>query len=201
MSQANASSNILASRYANALFELADAQKSLDTVAADLKALKEIDAQSAEFRLMTKHPLLSRSTLEKGVLAVVTTAKLGKLVGDFLTLLARNHRLGLLVPAIDAFLVSLAVRHKEIAVDVRAARALTPEQTKNLTAKLAPLTGKDGSVRLTVTEEAGLLGGLVVQVGSCRVDASVKGKLERLERHLKSPDSSSWLRDGQKGVA
>ena len=176
---------MLAHRYANALFELAESQKKLDVVAADVRALKIIIDESPEFRLTLRHPLLKRAQLEKAVQSVAEIAKLAPLTANFLTFLAQNRRLSFLDAMLDAFLAALAAQRKEITVDVRTARALSPEQAKDLAAKLAPLAN-GGEIHLDVTEDKSLLGGLVVQIGSCRVDASVKGKLARLEHRLTS---------------
>src|SRR5581483_9022509 len=48
----------LATRYAAALFELADSKKSLDAVAGDLTALQKMVADSADLRRMMDSPIL-----------------------------------------------------------------------------------------------------------------------------------------------
>ncbi len=61
---------------------------------------------------------------------------------------------------------------------------MSAEQTEQLAARLKDLMG--GKVHMDVRQDASLIGGLTVKIGSRLIDASVKTRLERLERHLKS---------------
>lgn len=175
---------ILAQRYAGAFYELADEQKQLDAVAADLRALRVINQESAEFQYLAKHPRLARSVMVKAVQALATTAGFNKLTSNFLALIAQNRRLNVIGAVIEAFLDELAKRRGEFTADVRSAKALSAAQQEQLSAKLRELAG--GKVHILVREDASLLGGLTVKLGSRLIDASLKTKLARLERQLKS---------------
>ena len=178
---------VLARRYASALYDLADEQKQLDAVAGDLRNLRTLGHECAEFSAAAQNPRLKRSDLEKAMKQVSITAGLNALTANFLGLLAKNRRLDLLPAMVDGFLAELAQRRGEFSADVRAAQALTPAQQEALAAQLRNLAG--GKVHMSVREDKSLLGGLVVKMGSRLIDASVKGKLERLERQLKSGTS------------
>lgn len=62
------------------------------------------------------------------------------------------------------------------------ATALTPDEVRDLTARLEQSTG--GRVALDVQVDPSLLGGLVVRVGDRLIDGSVRGRLERLRNQL-----------------
>jgi len=61
---------------------------------------------------------------------------------------------------------------------VHTARALDQASQAELVASLAALTGKN--VELQIAEDAALLGGVIVEVGDLRLDASIKGRLGSL---------------------
>ena len=61
---------------------------------------------------------------------------------------------------------------------VHTARPLDPASQAELVASLAALTGKN--VELQIAEDAALLGGVIVEVGDLRLDASIKGRLGSL---------------------
>jgi F-type H+-transporting ATPase subunit delta len=185
---------ILAKRYAGALYDLADEQKQLDAVAADLRMLYSLHNSSAEFRYISSQPRLSRAQLFKAMQAISTSAKLNGLTANFLSLLAQNRRLSELSAMVDAFLDELATRRGEFTADVRSAKALSSVQQEKLAANLRDMAG--GKVHLMLREDASLLGGLTVKLGSRLIDASVKTKLARLERQLKSQPINT-----QKGAA
>jgi F-type H+-transporting ATPase subunit delta len=62
------------------------------------------------------------------------------------------------------------------------ASPLTPDEVRELTARLEQSTG--GRVALDVRVDPSLLGGLVVRVGDRLIDGSVRGRLERLRNQL-----------------
>ena len=185
---------ILARRYSGALYDLAQEQKQLEAVALDLHFLRQLQNESAEMRLIAHHPRLSQKQRLGAMELLATTAKLNPLTSNFLGLLARNRRLGLIGAMVDAFLARFAAERGEYTAKVVSAKSLTSAQQEKLSAKLHELVG--GKVHLSLHEDASLLGGLVVKLGSTLIDASVKGTLARLERELKSEQTVT-----QKGAA
>jgi F-type H+-transporting ATPase subunit delta len=65
---------------------------------------------------------------------------------------------------------------------VHSARQLTEPEKHLLEAEIAKMTGK--KVKTRYEQDASLLGGAVVQVGSTIYDGSVKGQLERIREQL-----------------
>jgi F-type H+-transporting ATPase subunit delta len=65
---------------------------------------------------------------------------------------------------------------------VSSARQLSDAEKKMLEAEIIRLTGK--KVRARYAQDASLLGGAVVQVGSTIYDGSVKGQLEKIRQQL-----------------
>ena len=63
------------------------------------------------------------------------------------------------------------------------AKPLTKAQTEALAATLKASVGKD--VRLDVTVDESLIGGLVVKVGSRMIDTSIRSKLAKLQNVMK----------------
>jgi F-type H+-transporting ATPase subunit delta len=61
-------------------------------------------------------------------------------------------------------------------------RELSSVEKKSLEQQLAAITGK--TVRATYSQDASLLGGVVVRVGSTIYDGSVQGRLQRMRQEL-----------------
>jgi len=173
----------LAERYATALYALADERKLLDQVAADLRALRDLVAQSADLRRLIRSPVLARAAQGRAIAAITEAAGADPLTRNFLGLLARNRRLFALPEMIKHFLATLAFRRGEVTAEVAAAQALTPEQLERLGEELRKSVGRKITVDLRV--DPALLGGLVVRLGSRMVDASLASKLHRLEMAMK----------------
>ncbi len=180
---------ILARRYATALYDLAHEKKAVDAVAADLVALGEVIAADPHFRVMATHPRLPANEIQKAIKAVVAKVKMHELTASFLMQVARNRRLAQLGLIVDAFMADMAVKRGEYTALVTVAKALSKEQEEKLSSQLGKMMS--GTVKLVVEEDSSLIGGMIVRLGSRLIDASVQGKLARLERQLKTQQEAA----------
>lgn len=173
----------LAERYAAALFELADERRVLDPVAADLRALKAMIAESPDLVRLVRSPILSRDAQGRALAALAERAGLTPLVRDFLAVVARNRRLFAVPAMIEAYLQKLAARRGEVTAEVSAAQPLSEAQLQKLGDELRRALGRRVAVEVKV--DRSLLGGLVVKVGSRMIDGSLKSRLARLQLAMK----------------
>lgn len=173
----------LAERYATALLELADERKALDRVAEDLRGLGRLIAESPDLARMIRSPILSREAQGAAIAALAERTGLDPLTRNFLGLLARNRRLFALPAMIRQYLETLAARRGEVTAEVVAAAELSPGQRERLDAELRRAVGQKVAVDFRV--DAGLIGGLVLRLGSRMIDASLKTRLHRLEMAMK----------------
>ena len=183
MASDEAASGGLAGRYASALFELADEQKALDQVAGELSALKGVIAESADLASFIRSPLYGRDEHSKAMAAILEKAGAGELTRRFVMVVAHNRRLFALPRMIDAFLAELARRRGEVTAQVTAAHDLSDNQKDALLAALRQAIGS--KVQMDLRIDKGLIGGLVVKVGSRMIDTSLRSKLQRLELAMK----------------
>jgi F-type H+-transporting ATPase subunit delta len=173
----------LARRYAAALFELAEDAGILDAVASDLRTLQSMIDDSADLRLLIRSPVISRDEQGEVMTALAEKADLDDLTRRFVGVVARNRRLFVLPGIIRAFLAQLAAHRGETTAEVVAARKLTEKQAERLGASLKRAVGTD--VAMNVRVDPGLLGGLIVRVGSRMIDSSLRTKLLQLRLAMK----------------
>ncbi len=173
----------LAGRYAAALFELAEENKTIDAVEASLAKLKAALAESESFRELTTSPLVDRGAAVKACGAVASELGLDPLSGNFLGTLAENRRLAQLGPAIADFSRIVAQYRGEANAEVATAHPLADDQVAALKAKLKSLVGRDVNIDMRV--DPSLLGGLVVRMGSRMIDGSLRTKLNALASAMK----------------
>lgn len=174
---------VIAERYATALFELAESQNALDQVAGDLKTLKTMIRDSADLARLIDSPVLSRAEQGKAIVALAQAAQFSPLTTNFLGLAAKNRRLFALAGMIEAFLGRLAAKRGEVSAKVASAVPLSQAQLETLVSTLKTTFG--GNVAVDVNVDPGLLGGLVVKVGSRMVDSSLRTKLQHLKLAMK----------------
>lgn len=186
MSSGQMSSGIqasLAGRYATALFEIARDTKSIDTVEASLASLRAGLDESAELARLTTSPLVSRGEALKAVAALGDALALDPTTRNFIGVLAENRRLGQLAAVIKTFRLLAAHHRGETTAEVTSAHPLADDQVDALKQALRHRLGREVAVDLSV--DPGLLGGLVVRIGSQMIDSSIKTRLNALANAMK----------------
>jgi len=173
----------LAERYATALFELAEAEKAVDIIDAELQQIAQAITASPDLARLIRSPVISRTDQRKGIDAVLQSAGASPLTRKFAGLLARNRRLFALPSIIAAYSQRLADRRGETSAEVVSAKPLTEDQLAQIASVLKRSVGRQVAVAPRV--DPSLLGGLVVKVGSRMVDSSLKTKLLRLSLAIK----------------
>ncbi len=174
----------LAGRYASALFDLASEAGTVTTVESDLDNLAAALAESGELRALIKNPEVSRSQLGNVMSGIAAHLGLSDLTGNFLGVLAENRRVADLPAMIRAFSAIAAAQRGEVNAEVASAHPLTEAQLTELEGKLRAREGR--TVKLNSRVDPDLLGGLVVTIGSKRIDNSIRTRLNSLAQAMKS---------------
>ncbi|MGI8944225.1 MAG: F0F1 ATP synthase subunit delta [Qipengyuania sp.] len=174
----------LAGRYASALFDLASEAGTVTAVESDLEKLDSALSESDDLRALTTDPKVSRSEAQKALWSVSALLGLTELTQNFLGTVAQNRRLAKLPDMIRSFRTIAAAQRGEVTAEVTSAHGLTDEQTDALKAKLTQREGK--TVKLDTRVDPDLLGGLVVTIGSKRIDGSIRTRLNSLAQAMRA---------------
>src|SRR5690606_36715905 len=173
----------LAGRYASALFDLASEAGTVTAVESDLDRLAAALSESAELRALIRNPEVSRAALGRVVAGLGEHLALADLTRNFLGVLAQNRRAADLPAMIRAFHMIAAAQRGEVTADVASAHPLSDGQLATLEQKLRAREGRTVKVRTRVDPD--LLGGLVVTIGSKRIDSSIRSRLNTLAQAMK----------------
>jgi F-type H+-transporting ATPase subunit delta len=173
----------LAGRYASALFDLARDQRQIDAVGRSLDSLNQALLDSKDFAELIASPLVSREEAGKAFAALAPQLGLDPITTNFLGVLARNGRKNELRAVIRAFRRLAAENRGEITAEVVTARPLNDDQVGALKQQLRSRAGRDVTIEAEV--DPTILGGIVVKLGSQRIDASIRTKLNRLAQAMK----------------
>ena len=173
----------IAARYAKAVFDLAVEGKKLKALESDIAALEAALRESADLRELIASPIHSREDQEKAMLAVAGKLGLTDIMKNTLALMAQKGRLYLLPQLLDALKRAIAEAKGEITAEVIAAKALTKTQADKLARALKASTGK--TVKLNMSVDQDLIGGLVIKLGSKMIDTTIASKLDSLQNAMK----------------
>jgi len=153
-----------------------------DRVLRELYGIEALLEQSDPLRRVMENPSIPGDR-KRAVLDAIT-ARLGttKQVRNFVAVLTDNRRLPLFSEILKQTEQELNDRQGFAEAQVSSARQLSAPEKQLLEAQIATMTGK--RVRAVYEQDASLLGGAVVQLGSTIYDGSVKGQLERIREQL-----------------
>ncbi len=172
-----------ASRYAQAFLDVVTERK-LDTAAID-RQFADFDATfaaSPELQTFFANPAITAE--QKVAILDKLNEKLGlqKELRNLLAVLINNDRIGLVREVAASYRALLNERLGIRQAQIVTARALGAEEKQSLLEGVGQLAG--ARVQATFTEDATILGGAVVRIGSTVYDGSVRGRLERLKETL-----------------
>jgi F-type H+-transporting ATPase subunit delta len=165
----------LAGRYATAIFELAQEEKSVETLERDFDSLKTAIHQSPDLARLVRAPVFTREQQGKGMSAVLRAIGAAPLTTRFVLTLASKRRLFALTDIIRAFEGLVSNQRGQVEAVVTSARALSDSETLSLKAAIRSRVGREP--RLETRVDPSLLGGLTVKVGSRMIDTSIRTKL------------------------
>jgi F-type H+-transporting ATPase subunit delta len=129
--------------------------------------------------------LLVNPELDSRVKADVLERVLGggdELVRNFARLLVEKGRAGEVREIAAEFELLVDALANVLDVELTTAHELSDAEADGIVQKIAKASGRD--VNATRAVDPDLIGGIVLQAGSMRLDASVRGRLERLRQQL-----------------
>jgi len=166
--------------YAEALFSAA---KEGDRLQQTHEALSDFAAaieESPELRAVLRNPQLEPSA--KAEILADLAGDDEPLFANFLRLVAEKGRAGELEEIAREFERLMAREERRLTVELTTARELSDKEAGAILKQIEQAAGR--KVEATRTVDPDIVGGIVLRAGSLRVDASVRGRLERLRHEL-----------------
>jgi F-type H+-transporting ATPase subunit delta len=166
--------------YARALFEAAKEKGRLGQVREELGDFVAAVEQVPELDALLRNPQLDPRAKAQALEDVLGGAD--ELVRNFLLLAVEKHRGGQLREIHREFERLMAEEERRLTVELTTAYELSDDDARQIVGQIEHASGRP--VDATRNVDPQLIGGIVLQAGSLRVDASVRGRLERLRREL-----------------
>ena len=135
---------------------------------------------SPELRRILRNPQIESS--KKAEILADLAGDDDPLFKNFLMLVAEKGRAGEIEEIAREFERLMALEERRLTVELTTARELTDAEATAIVDQIEQAAGR--KVEASRTVDPDLLGGIVLQAGSYRVDASVRGRLERLRQEL-----------------
>ena len=172
-------STISARRYAQAIFQIAQAKNNLDEWKKELRKLAEI-MKDREIVDLIDHPKVPFNLKADLIKQKLGTAN--ELVLNLCNLLILKGRLKNSEQIADEYDVLLDEQRGIKHAVVTTAIPVDDSEKHKISSQLEKITGKNVSVKLQVNPA--ILGGMIARIDDTLIDGSVRNRLELLRRNL-----------------
>ena len=171
----------VASRYAKSLIDLAQEQGNLEVVKNDMEQFVAVLYANKELQAVLKNPIMKQDK-KRNILDALFENKAHPSITAFFHIMVRKGRAGILYATAKEFIQEYNEVKRIVHATVVSAVPLSP---KNLDALRSAIASEiNAEVVLQNQVDPSLIGGFVVKVGDRQIDASITGKLKKLERHF-----------------
>jgi len=173
--------NLLAKRYAQALFDLALEQKIEDKIVKDMYLVKSVLEENRELSRILSNPVISDQKKIK-ILEAIFKKEINRLTLEFFKLLLKKNR--------ETYLHAICVAYIDIHMDYNNILPLTfvtafktNKATKDaVIKKVIEATKKKVEVEEVIDDD--IVGGFILNYGDYQYDASIKTQLNKLYKRL-----------------
>jgi F-type H+-transporting ATPase subunit delta len=166
--------------YARALFDAAKENDRLARVREELGDFVAAIEEVRELRELLRNPEVDSRARAAALEDVLGDAD--ELLRNFLRLLSEKGRSGQIEEIHEEFERLAAAQERRLEVELTTAQELSDKEEREILEQIERASGR--KVEATRKVDPDLIGGLVLQAGTLRVDASVRGRLERLRNEL-----------------
>jgi len=145
-----------------------------------LQQLRRAFEAAPDLAALLENPELD-SRLKADILVQVAEGS-DEIVVNFLRLIAEKGRAAELGDIVDELDALVAQEQRILDVELTTAAVLTDDEFDRILGQIESASGRKVQAERKVDPD--LIGGIVLQAGSMRLDASVRGRLERLRNDL-----------------
>ncbi len=168
--------------YSEALFSVATEKGMVDTLKEEADEIRQVLADNKEFELFLNHPNVIKEEKIRVIKNVFKDRVSEEMLGFLVTVIEKGRQKD--INDIFKCFDDMVMEYKHIGkCTVKSALPLSDEQKRKIENKLLETTHYS-SFEIEYQVDRNLIGGVVIRIGDCVVDGSVKSKLDRLTREL-----------------
>ena len=173
--------NVIADRYAQALFEVGEETQTTSELYQELKQLVKILNENKDLYNFLKSPLIGKED-KKNVMKNIFENQLSKNMNNFLKIVIDKDRMSAIGNIQESYKNLLNDKNNILEGTVITAVALNEKEIKDLEKNLSTKYNKN--VTLTNVVDETILGGVLVKLGNEEIDGTVKTRLSKMKKQL-----------------
>ncbi|MDU2196808.1 MAG: F0F1 ATP synthase subunit delta [Peptostreptococcaceae bacterium] len=173
--------NVIANRYAEALFQIGEEEKLTDMLYQELSEIVNLIKVNQDLFSILKSPVISKK--EKiSLIDNIFEDKININIKNFLKILIEQDRISFISDISDSYKELLNEKNNILEGFVISAIPMKKEEIKELEEKLSEKYNKN--VTLENKVDKSILGGVLVRLGNEEIDGTVKTRLDKMKEQL-----------------
>jgi F-type H+-transporting ATPase subunit delta len=157
-----------------------DADRSIE----ELRAIARLLHESVDLRRVWENPAIPAEQKHKVLEVIAERDEISRQARNLIAVLIDHRRIHFLGAIVAELEKELDARRGYAEAEITSAHSLGDAEKRELEAQVGKLTRR--KVRARYEQDASLIGGAVVRIGSTIYDGSVKGQLEKIKEAISS---------------
>ena len=178
----NSFSSEISQRYALALYDLSKENNQTEEFVNNIKEFMKAFNSNESLRLFVKNPTYSVEDQISVFDKILAQIKANKMVKNFFSLLIIKKRIFFVDQVAEKFLNLISIKKGELTLNIVSAKKLEDNEILDLEKEIS--SNLKNKVKLNCKTDPSLIGGLVLQIGSLMIDASLKNKLNKYKKSM-----------------
>jgi F-type H+-transporting ATPase subunit delta len=174
--------NAVATRYVQALYELAGERDQHQLIGQQIRNVLELLEKSSELDTLFSNPAIDPQKKLNVFEEIAPLMQLDEITTNYVSLLIRKRRVGFLASMCQEYDRLERERLGVMAVELTTAHALNKKTQKEIQEQLEKVLGK--KVEMITNEDAEIIGGMIAQIGGTVYDGSIGHQLALLQQRL-----------------
>ena len=180
MSTKGTFSSEISQRYALALYELSKEKNLTEEFSRSLISFLKVFNSNEDLKNFVKNPTYSVEKQKIVFEKITSYLNINKLLKNFFIILILKKRIFFLDKIVEEFLKLVSFKKGEISANLISSKKIDNKTVLDIEKEISENINK--SIKLNYSFDESLLGGVILQIGSLMIDASLKNKLQKYKK-------------------
>lgn len=176
----NSFSSEISQRYALALYDLSKENDQTEEFVNNIKEFMKAFNSNESLQFFIKNPTYSVEDQKSVFDKILEQMNVNKMVKNFFLLLIIKKRIFFVDKIAGKFLDIISIKKGELSLNIVSANKLEEKEISDLEKEIS--SSLKNKLKLNCKTDPSLIGGLVLQIGSLMIDASLKNKLNKYKK-------------------
>ena len=183
MSKNRTFSSEISQRYALALYDLSKEKNQTEEFITNMTAFIKIFNSNKDLKNFVKNPTYSVENQKIVFDKILSLMNFNKLVKNFFQILIIKKRIFYLDKIIEEFLKLISLKRGEVTGNLISPKEIDENSILEIQREIS--TNIKRSIKLKSKIDKSLIGGIIIQIGSLMIDASIKNKLQKYKKLMR----------------